>query len=241
MGKINLTYSRPNVKGRKIFGQTEPYGKVWRTGANSATSIKFSENVTMDGHAVPAGTYGLFTIPGENEWTVILSKKPNQWGAYSYSDKDDFLRFTVKPETTSAATETFTIVFGDVYPTHAEMYLMWEHTALTIHLTTDIDARVMANIDSAMKTDKKPYYDAIIYYWNNNKDPKVALAWANELEKDTRFPPFVPKLWKARMQLRTGDKAGAIATATAGAEIARKANNDEYVRLNNEVIAEAKK
>lgn len=241
LGKINLVYSRPDVKGRKIFGGMEPYGTVWRTGANSATVIKFSDTVTMDGHTVPAGEYGLFSIPGENEWTIILSKQPNQWGAYSYKQADDFLRFTVKTEHLPALTETMTLAFTDVTTTTCNLQMMWEHSGFTIHLVTDIDAKVMARIDSAMATAQKPYYAALIYYYNNNKDMSKALAWATELEKDKNFPPFVPKYWKARIQLKLGDKAAAIATAQEGAKLAADMKTEEYVRLNNEVIAQAKK
>jgi len=241
LGKINLVYSRPGVKGRKIFGGMEPYGTVWRTGANSATVIKFSDDVMMDGNKIPAGEYGLFSIPGENEWTIIISKQPNQWGAYSYKQSDDFVRFTVKTEHLPALTETMTLAFTDVTTTSCNLQMMWEHSGFTIHLTTDIDARVMARIDSAMNTAQKPYYAALIYYYNNNKDMTKALAWAIELEKDKSFPPFVPKLWKARILLRTGDKAGAIATAQEGVKAAEAANTPEYVRLNNEVIAQAEK
>ena len=108
-------------------------------------------------------------------------------------------------------------------------------------MTTDFDAKVMARIDSAMTTAKKPYYEALIYYYNNNKDMNKALAWATELEKDKAFPPFVPKLWKARILLKKGDKAAAIATAREGAKMAADMKTDEYVRLNNEVIAQANK
>jgi len=241
LGKMTLTYSRPDVKGRKIFGYVEPYGKVWRTGANSATVIKFSDDVTMEGHKVSAGEYGLFSIPGETEWTIILSKKPQQWGAYSYNQADDYLRFTVKPAKLAETEETFTMQFKNVFPTSADLKLMWEHTALSIHLTTDIDVKVMARIDSAMQTAKKPYYDAVVYYWNNNKDMSKALPWAEEMAKLPGLPPYVAKLWKARVLLKKGDKPAAIATATEGVDMAKKGNNEEYVRLNSEVIAEAKK
>ena len=241
MGKINLAYSRPDVKGRKIFGGMEPYGTVWRTGANSATVIKFTDDVSMEGKMVPAGEYGLFSIPGEKEWTIIISKQPKQWGAYDYKESDDFLRFTVEAKHLDDLTETMTLAFTNVTLTDCDLQMMWEHSGFTIHLSTDIDAKVMANIDSAMNTDKKPYYQAIIYYYNNNKDMTKALAWANELEKDKNFPPFVPKLWKARVQLKLGDKAGAIATARDGAKLAADAKTDESVRLNNEVITQAGK
>jgi len=241
LGKINLTYSRPDVKGRKIFGGMEPYGTVWRTGANSATVIKITDEVSLEGNKVPAGEYGLFSIPGETEWTIILSKQPKQWGAYMYKEADDFLRFKVKTEHLKALTETMTLAFTNVTTTTCDLQMMWEHSGFTIHMATDIDAKVMARIDSAMKTDKKPYYEALIYYYNNNKDMDKALAWATELEKDKNFPPFVPKLWKARILLRKGDKAAAITTAQEGVKIATDMKTDEYVRLNNEVIAQAKK
>jgi len=241
LGTITLTYSRPNIKGRKIFGYVEPYGAVWRTGANWATTINFSDDVTIEGNKVPAGEYALFSIPGESQWTIILNKKVKQWGAYTYNPGDDFLRFTVKPVTLQQPVETFALQFENMYPTSGELHLLWENTALTIHLTCDIDAKVMARIDSAMKTDKKPYYDAIIYYWTNNKDMNQALEWANQLEKIPGMPPMVAKLWLARVQLKKGDKAAAEATAREGVKAATEAKSDEYIRLNTEVIAEAGK
>jgi hypothetical protein len=241
LGKITLTYSRPNVKGRKIFGYTEPYNAVWRTGANAATTITFTDDVTLEGHKVAAGTYGLFTIPGENEWTIILNKTAKQWGAYDYNVADDYLRFTVKAVKIQENVETLTLQFTNVFPTSADLNLLWEHTALTMHLTTDIDAKVMARIDSAMQTDKKPYYDAIIYYWNNNKDMNKALPWAQALQTAPGFPPMVVKLWLARVELRLGDKAAAIKAAQEGTAAAQTAKVPEYVRLNTEVLIEAKK
>jgi len=241
LGKITLTYSRPNVKGRKIFGYTEPYNAVWRTGANAATTITFTDDVTLEGHKVAAGTYGLFSMPTENEWTIILSKTAKQWGAYDYNAADDYLRFTVKAIKINELVETLTLQFTNVFPTSADLNLLWEHTALVIHLTTDIDARVMARIDSAMQTNKKPYYDAIIYYWNNNKDMTKALPWAQALQTAPGFPPMVVKLWLARTELRVGDKAAAIKAAQEGIAAAQTAKSTEYIRLNTEVLVDAKK
>eukprot|EP01132_Coremiostelium_polycephalum_P021303 gene21303-25305_t len=147
LGKITLTYSRPNTKGRKIFGGLEMYDQVWRTGANSATTIKFTDDVTFEGKAVPAGEYELFTIPGKNEWTVILSKMTKQWGAYEYKEDQDFLRVKVKPVALQNKVETFTIQFANVYPTKAQLLLQWENTSVSVNLTTDVDTKVMASID----------------------------------------------------------------------------------------------
>lgn len=240
LGKIMVTYSRPNVRGRVIFGGLEQYGKVWRTGANSATTINFSEEVKLEGKAVPAGEYGLFTIPGKDEWTVILSKGAKQWGAYTYKEADDFLRIKVKPTKLKDKVETFTINFTNVYQTTAKLELMWENTAVALNLTTDIDSRVMASIDEAMKGEKKPYMQAAQYYYSNDKDIKQAVEWITAAEEADQKAPWV-KYWKARIQLKSGDKKGAMASAEAGVKAAQAMNNDEYIRLNTAVLAEAKK
>ena len=242
LGKITLTYSRPNVHGRKIFGGLQPYGEVWRTGANTATTISFTDDVTIDGNKVPAGDYALFTIPGADEWTIILNKNTKQWGAYSYKESEDFLRFKVKPVHINELAETFTMQFARVEPSSAEQHLMWEHTALMLHLTNNPDVRAMANIDAAMQGEIKPFYaySAAMYYYNNNKDLGKALTWITIAEKsDLKIPVY--KVWKARIQLKMGNKAAAAATAQEGAQLAKAARLDEYVRLNEMVLAQAKK
>ncbi|SFS96733.1 Protein of unknown function [Mucilaginibacter polytrichastri] len=242
LGSITLTYSRPNVKGRKIFGEgtLQPYGEVWRTGANQATVIKFADDVTIEGNKVPAGEYSLFSIPGKNEWTIILNKTAKQWGAYQYKQADDVVRFTVKPVNVKDLVETFTMQFTNVKPTTCDLTFMWEHTAIIMHLTTDVDTRIMAGIDEAMKGEKKPYFAAAQYYYENNKDLGKALSWMNELEKNDP-KAYYYKVWKARIQLKIGDKAGAITTATQGVALAKADKSDEYTRLNEAVITEAKK
>ncbi len=240
LGKITLTYSRPNVKGRKIFGALEPYDKVWRTGANSATIIKFTDAVQIEGKDVAAGEYGLFTIPNKNEWTVILSKTAKQWGAYTYNEADDILRIKVKPMKIKAKVETFTMQFANVFPTTAQLHIMWENTAIAVNITTSIDEKVMASIEEAMKGDKKPYFAAAQYYFENGKDLATALNWMTEAEKASPKAPHI-KLWKGRVQLKMGDKAGAQTTAQAGIAVATEAKNEEYIRLNTQLLAEAKK
>ncbi|ALL07771.1 hypothetical protein AQ505_21095 [Pedobacter sp. PACM 27299] len=240
LGKINVSYSRPNTKGRKVFGGMEPFDKVWRTGANSATSITFSDPVKIGGQELAAGTYGLFTIPGKDEWTVIFNKDSKQWGAYEYKEAEDVLRIKVKPVKLKEKVETFTIQFANVFPTTAKLQLSWENTGLNIDLSTDIDAQVMASIDEAMKAEKKPYFAAAQYYFENGKDLNKALEWINAAEAADPKAPWV-RLWKGRIQLKKGDKAGAIASAEAGIKLATEAKVDEYVRLNSALLAEAKK
>lgn len=238
LGKITVNYSRPNAKGRKIFGGLVPYNAVWRTGANSATTIQFTDDVELEGHKLAAGEYGLFTIPGKDEWTIVMNKTAKQWGAYNYKAEDDVLRFKVKPTETREQNETFTIQFMNVLPASCDMQLTWEHTAVKVHLTTDVDAKVMANIDEAMKGDKKPYFAAAQYYYDNNKDQKKAIEWITEAEKANEKSPSI-KLWKARILLKLGDKKAALATAEEGAKLAREQKNEEYTRLNEELAAKA--
>lgn len=240
LGKITLSYSRPNTKGRKIFGGMEPYGTVWRTGANSATLISFTEPVKFGGTEVPAGEYGLFTIPGQDEWTVILNKGAKQWGAYEYKAADDVLRIKVKPVTLQEKVETLSIQFVEVYPTKAKLQLKWENTEINVDLATEVDARVMAGIEEAMKGEKKPYFQAAQYYFENGKDLNKALEWMNAADENNTAQPWI-KLWKARLQLKMGDKKAAGKTAQEGLKIATEIKNAEYIRLTTALIAEAKK
>lgn len=240
LGKMTLTYARPNVKGRKIFGDLEAFDKVWRTGANNATTILFTDDVEIEGNKVPAGEYSIFTIPGKTEWTFILNKTAKQWGAYDYKQEADALRVKVKPTVLKNKVETFTMQFDKVYPTSAELQLMWENTAIALKITTSIDEKVMANITEAMKGEKKPYFAAAQYFYENGKDLQTALNWMNEAEKANQKAPHL-KLWKGRIQLKMGDKAGAQASAQAGITVATEAKNEEYIRLNTQLLAEAKK
>lgn len=241
LGKITVTYSRPNVKGRKIFGGLQPYGEVWRTGANAATTIDFSEDVIIEGNKVPAGNYGLFTIPGKDEWTIILNKTWKQWGAYSYKQGDDLLRFTVKPDNVDETFETFTIAFMNVTTKSAEMDMLWENTIVPVHMQTDDDAKIMANIDTLMSSDKKAnyYFPAIQYYYENDKDMHKALEWALAGEAtDPKAPYYV--VWEARVRLKMGDKEGAIKAAERGIQLSKDAKDEEYERLNQMVLDKAK-
>lgn len=240
LGQISISYSRPNVKGRKIFGGLEPYDAVWRTGANSATMITLTEAIKVEGKDLAAGEYGLFTIPGQNEWTVIFNKGAKQWGSYEYKESDDVLRVKVKALKLKEKTETFTIQLADVYPTTAKLQLMWENTAISVNLSTDVDSKVMAGIEEAMKGEKKPYFQAAQYYLENGKDLNKALEWMNAADVNNTNAPWV-KLWKARVQLKMGDKKGAGQTAEEGLKIATEIKNPEYIRLNTALIAEAKK
>ena len=238
LGVISVKYYRPNTKGRKIFNGMEPYGAVWRTGANNATVIKFTDTIQVEGHTVAPGSYSLFSIPGAGEWTIILNKNVDQWGAYTYDEKQDLLRFKVKPTKLAGKIETLTIQFADVHLEDCIMQILWENTGINIHLKTDVDSRIMANIQEAMKGDKKPYYLSAVWYYNHNKNPEQALKWIQEADK-AQPNAYNIKYWVARLQLRNGDKKAAIASANEGLKLATTEKSTEYIRLNKEVLHDA--
>ena len=238
LGKITVKYSRPNIRGRNVAADLTPYGEVWRTGANDATLITFTEAVTLEGNPVAPGEYALFTIPGKDEWIIILNKETKQWGAYSYKQSEDVLRFKVKTAKLNDRAETFSIAFSEVMTSTANLDLLWGNTRVSVKMTTDVDSKVMASIEEAMKAEKKPYYPAAIYYYENGKDLKKALEWISIAEATDQKAPWY-KYQKARIQLKMGDKAGAAKTAKAGIEAAKAMNNAEYIRLNSHILAEA--
>lgn len=238
--KVTINYSRPSMNGRKIFGELVPYNEVWRTGANTNTTLTFDGDVTLNGHKLSAGTYALFTVPNKSEWTIIISKNTQQWGAYTYNQAEDALRFNVKPQNLSTPVETFTISVDNVTPTDAVLSLAWEKTAVKVDLKVDQQTAILASIDEAMKGDKKPYFAAAQYYFNNNLDLNKALTWFDEAAKAQPKAAHV-LYWKAKAQLKAGDKKGAIETATKGVEVATEAKNSEYIKLNTQIIQAAKK
>ena len=240
LGTVTVKYSRPNVKGRNVFSDLAPYGEVWRTGANTATVLTFSEDISLEGNPVKAGEYALFTIPGKDSWTIILNKGTKQWGAYQYKESDDALRFKVKPSKLNDKAESFTILFSDVTPTSAKLNLLWDDTKVSIGMLTEVDGKVMASISEAMKGEKKPYFESAIYYYDNGKDLNMALEWMNAIPAADQKTPWY-KYWKARIQLKSGDKAGAATSAKEGIEIAKGMNIPEYIRLNTSVLAQANK
>jgi len=129
---IRVTYSRPPKNGREVFGKLVPYGKVWRTGANEATEIQFYQDVELGGKQVKAGTYSLFAIPGEKEWTIILSNDLDYWGAYSYNAKNDVLRVIAPTKELSRAVENFTIQFESKGEKQGIMKLAWDKTLVEV-------------------------------------------------------------------------------------------------------------
>lgn len=239
--EVSINYSRPSKKGRTIFGDLISYGKVWRTGANSATKFTFSDDVRIGGKDLPAGTYALFTIPGDNEWTIIFNKNYDQWGAGNYKESEDALRVSIKPITIPATIETFQINIEDVKPASALIELLWESTLVQIPIEVSIDERIMASIENAMTISPNAYQQAALYYQQSGKDLNQALEWmdkALKIHEANGRNVFWIYRQKSLIEADLKKYNDAIKTAEVSLAKAKEAGNDDYIKMNTESIAE---
>lgn len=240
LGDVTIEYSRPAAKGRVIFGDVVPYGKIWRTGANATTKITFSDDVKLEGNDVKAGTYGLYTIPNKDSWDIMLYKDLTLGGNVAdYKQENEVLRFKVKPVALTGKVESLTINLGDVMPTTANIELLWENTRINMKLSADIDAKVMKNIDASVTNDNRPYFQAASYYYDNNKDLKQASAWVDKaLEQNPKA--FYMMLLKAKIAYKQGDKVNGKAYAEKTIVSATEAKNDDYIAMAKKLMADNK-
>ena len=237
---IEVVYSRPGMKGREIFGGLVPHGEVWRTGANNATKITFSTPVKLNGAEIPAGTYALFTIPGETEWTIIINKGAAQWGAYKYDAKDDVVRFKTTPIKLAETIETFTIEFNRIADESAVLNLIWDHTVVPVKIELDLASKLLPQIETVMASDEKnkPYYQAAMFYYDHGQDLKKANEWIDAAIKQREWHNTVHL--KAKILAKLGDKAGALTAAKRSLEMATKAKDAGYVKMNEDLISSLK-
>jgi len=239
LSSIELSYSRPGIKSRQIFGDLVPYGKIWRTGANGATTITFGDDVIIGGTKVTAGKYGLLTIPGANEWIVIITRQLDVTNPSQYKQDQDVVRVTVTVNELPFPLETFSILFNNVTGSSCDLQLVWDKTVVSLPIKTEIDANVMAQIDDIMNKDNRPYYSAALYYLDNGKDLNKALEWFNKAT-DQNPKAFFMFYQKARCQAKLGKKQDAIATAQKSMQLSKEAGNNDYVVLNEKLIASLK-
>jgi hypothetical protein len=242
---VEVDYSRPNKNNREIFGGLVPYGKLWRTGANAVTKIKFSKGVTLGGKEIPAGEYALFTIPTADEWTIIISKDAKVQSAADYKQENDAARITAKPETIPVTIETFTIGLADVKGASATLNFLWDKTRVPVKLTThDVD-QVSKQLDAVVSAktplDPRTAYQAAAFYYDNNKDMEQAARWIDQaLEKnpDAYFMHYK----KAQIQLKLGNKKEAIASAQKAIDILKKdkAPDESAIRNAQQIIDSSK-
>lgn len=235
LSEIQLEYSRPGAKGRTVFGDLVPFGKVWRTGANQSTKITFGEDVKVNGKDVKAGTYAIYSVPGEKEWKISLYSDLNLGGNVAgYDVGKEVAAFNVPVKKLADKIETFTIQIDDITNTSANITLAWENTAVSFNVTADIDAKVMTGIENAMK-DNRPYGQAASYYLENGKDLNQAYEW---IQKAVEQAPYA--FWmiyrQAKIEHELGKHEAAIATATVAKTKAAEAKNDDYVKMSDELI-----
>jgi tetratricopeptide (TPR) repeat protein len=240
LSDITIEYSRPSVKGRAVFGDVVPYGKMWRTGANQSTKITFGEDVKVEGVSVPSGTYALYTIPNKDSWEVTLYKDLALGGnTADYKKENEVGRFTVKPTAINDKVETLTFTFADMASNSANVQLAWDKTRISFNVVADIDAKIVKNIETALSKDSRPYYQAATYYLDNNKDLGKASEWVDKaIENNPKA--FYMYLTKAKIKAKQGDKKAAVASAEQCIPLAKEAKNDEYVKMAEKFISENK-
>ena len=239
LGSIEVNYSRPSMKGRVIFGDLVPFNKVWRTGANSATTITFSDTTIIAGKKVSPGKYGLLTIPGTTEWTIIISSNTSVTSPEDYKMEEDIVRVKSAVTSLKDKVETFTINVGNIATANCDFQLSWENTQVNMPVSVELDARIMKDIDRYVIKDNRPYGAAANYYVENGKDLKQALAWYDKAIESN------PKAYwnvhaKAKCYAKMGMVKEAIETANKSIAIAKEAKDDNYVSLNEKLIKSLK-
>lgn len=240
LSTVELSYSRPSLKGRKLYVDLAPAGKVWRTGANGATTLTFGEEVTIGGVKVPAGKYGLLSIPDRKSWVLIISKQTNVTSPAAYKADQDVVRIPVGVTKTKTSSETFTIQFANVKPESCELQLLWDKSMVSLPIVADIDSKIMADIDKVMKGDKPPYFQAAMYYMDNGKDLNQALEWFNKAVEAQPDAFWVQHQW-ANCLAKLGKTTEAKAAAQRSRELSLAAKNDDYVKLNDDLLKKLNK
>lgn len=231
----NITYSRPSARGRKVFGELVPYGKLWRTGANKASFIEFTDSVKIAGISVKKGKYAIFTIPNVDEWTIVLNSDWNQSGTSKYDESKNVVNIKVKPSIIPFS-ETFTIDFNYLTTNSAQVEISWETSKVSFGVETSVDEAVMRNIKNALNISAGSYFQAARYYYDTNRELATALEWINKsISMEERY--WVVR-YKALIEAKMGDFKSALKTAKRALDLAKEAGSDDYVRLNEASIQE---
>ena len=242
VSNISVEYSRPGAKGREIFGGLVSYGKMWRTGANKATKITFNENCVFGGAKVKKGSYSLFTIPGEKEWTVVLNKNTELWGVGEYDEENQVCSIVAKAINTKDFTESFTIDFGTFQSFSAIMSLKWANTKIDIKIES-LEAKKLEKQYLELLT-KGPsandYYNGAKFFADNTSEYEMALEWINTAIKK-RPDAFWMQFHKARILKKMGDNKESISVAEGVIELAREKKDDYgYIKRSEDLIKSIK-
>ncbi|OUD35244.1 DUF2911 domain-containing protein [Flavobacterium sp. FPG59] len=237
---VEITYSRPSAKGRVVFGNLIPFGKVWRTGANDNTIVSFSDDVIIDGKTLKKGKYSLYTIPKIESWDVIFYKTTDNWGnPEEWKEENVVLKTSVKPETLNKSVETFTIGVSGLDNNYAFLEMYWENSYAAVKFEVPTQQKTTANIEKVLAGPSAgDYFSAAQFLFQSNGDANKALAHVNKALDMTKEKPFWYNRLKSLIQAKLGDKKGAVETAKASLAAAEIAKNQDYVKMNKDSIAE---
>ncbi|MCB0488522.1 MAG: DUF2911 domain-containing protein [Cyclobacteriaceae bacterium] len=242
--EIVVNYSRPSARGRKVMGQLVPYGRIWRVGANESTKISFGDDVKLEGHSVPAGTYALYAFPEEKQWTIVIHKNTSHWGdgRDEYDPKEDLLRFVVTPLHTKSYQETFTIDFDELSHESARMTWTWEQTRISFLVEVDTDSKMMRQIENAIANNPTAdtYYQSARYLQEENKMHQQALMWLEKAHQLAGDKYYIHRVW-ALVLAQSGDYFNAISHAEKSKQLAALEGKDEFVRMNELSVKEWQK
>jgi hypothetical protein len=238
--EVEVEYARPSSKGRIVFGELVPFGRLWRTGANANTTISFSEDVVIDGKTLNKGKYALFTVPKIDTWEIIFYSKTDNWGnPDNFSEENVSLRVIVKPEMTARNVETFTIDIANLDNNFAYLNLMWEKTLASIKFEVPTQKMAVASIEKALAGPTAgDYFSSAQYFYQSNGDMSKALTYANKALDLNADKPFYYLRLKSLIQAKLGDKKGAVETAKLSLEASIKAKNNDYIKMNQDSILE---
>lgn len=244
LGFIELNYSRPGIKGRKIFGDLVPFGELWRPGASGATILSFNTEVTIGGVVIQPGNYGLLTIPDIDEWTLIITTDMEGHNFRLLNVENEKVRVKIKPEALNYAVDLFTMQFTNITVGYCEICMQWEKTSISLPVANGSDLLVLKYLDSTLKADKKNYFtysEAARYYFDTGKDLKIADAW---IDKNLALPDnelsYYIYIVKARIAQKCGNKLMAEKAAIKTIDLATIAQNDEYVRMAKDILLKLK-
>lgn len=238
--EVEVHYSRPSAKGRTIFGDLVPFGKLWRTGANENSTISFSEDVTINGKVLPKGKYALFTIPKADTWEIIFYSVTDNWGTPEIWDESKVaLKSNAPSELTDRNVESFTISINNLDLNFALLELSWEKTYVALKFEVPTQKMALANIEKALAGPTAgDYFSSAQYLFQSNLDINKALVYVNKALDMKQEKPFWYLRLKSLIQAKTGDKKGAIETAKLSLSAAELAKNQDYVKMNKESIEE---
>lgn len=238
--EVNIEYSRPSAKGRTIFGDLVPFGKLWRTGANQNSMVSFSEDVTIDGKTLKKGKYAIFATPKADAWEIVFYTDTDNWGTPEvWSEEKVALRTTAKPEQLNRNVESFTISINNLDNNFAHLELSWEKTLVAVKFEVPTQKTAMANIERVLSgPTANDFFGAAQYYYQSNGDLTKALTYVNKALELSPEKPFWYSRLKSLIQAKLGDKKGAIETAKISLAAAEAAKNADYVKMNKDSINE---